>query len=45
MQFLLHEDHFYRYFSHWSPMVRAYFHRLLCWRVARLNADPLPVES
>jgi hypothetical protein len=45
MQFLLHEDYFYRYFSHWSPMVRAYFHRLLCWRVARLQTEPLAVES
>ncbi|KAL1968364.1 hypothetical protein VTN77DRAFT_1893 [Rasamsonia byssochlamydoides] len=43
--FLLHEDFFYRYFSHWSPMVRAYFHRLLCWRVARFNSDPSPTDS
>lgn len=39
-QFLLHDDYFYTYFSHWNPMVRAYFHRLLCWRVARLNSNP-----
>lgn len=43
--FLLHEDYFYHYFSHWSPMVRAYFHRLLCWRVARYNSDPSPTDS
>jgi hypothetical protein len=41
---LLEEDFFYEYFSHWSPMVRAYFHRLLCWRVARFHNDPSPVD-
>lgn len=44
-QFLLHDDYFYTYFSHWNPMVRAYFQRLICWRVARFSANPTPVES
>lgn len=44
-QFLLHDDYFYTYFSHWNPMVRSYFHRLLCWRVARFNTDPAPIDS
>uniref|UniRef100_A0A093VG36 Uncharacterized protein n=2 Tax=Talaromyces marneffei PM1 TaxID=1077442 RepID=A0A093VG36_TALMA len=44
-RFLLHDDYFYTYFSHWNPMVRAYFLRLICWRVARFNANPTPVES
>lgn len=43
--FLLHESLLYSYFSHWSPMVRAYFQRLLCWRVARFNDDPTPLDS
>lgn len=43
--FLLHESWFYHYFNHWSPMVRSYFHRLLCWRVARLKDEPSPVDS
>ncbi|KAI9367425.1 hypothetical protein BJX61DRAFT_305524 [Aspergillus egyptiacus] len=43
--FLLDEPLFYHYFSHWSPMVRAYFHRLLCWRLARFNSDPSPLDS
>ncbi|OKL63300.1 hypothetical protein UA08_01293 [Talaromyces atroroseus] len=30
---------------HWNPMVRSYFHRLLCWRLARFNADPTPADS
>jgi hypothetical protein len=42
--FLLSEDVFYHYFSHWSPMVRAYFHRLLCWRVARCPDDLSSVD-
>lgn len=34
---LLLEDFFQAQFSHWCPMVRAYFMRLLCWRVARVE--------
>ena len=37
--FLLDEHHFDTRFNHWSPMVRAYFMRLLCWRVARSHED------
>lgn len=43
--FLLHESLFYHYFNHWSPMVRAYFHRLLCWRIGRYNGEPSPLNS
>jgi hypothetical protein len=43
--FLLEEPLFYHYFSHWSPMVRAYFQRLLCWRLSRFNEDPSPLDS
>ncbi|PIG83386.1 hypothetical protein AARAC_006283 [Aspergillus arachidicola] len=43
--FLLKESLFYHYFCHWSPMVRAYFHRLLCWRLGRFNGDPSPLDS
>ncbi|KAI9172127.1 UPF0592 membrane protein [Paramyrothecium foliicola] len=32
---LLAEDTFHTYFTHWCPMVRAYYHRLLCWRICR----------
>jgi hypothetical protein len=45
LDFLLHEPTFYHYFNHWSPMVRAYFHRLLCWRVGRFNTDPSSLDS
>ena len=36
---LLDEDIFERTFSHWCPMVRAYFMRLICWRVGRYDGD------
>lgn len=45
LNFLLHEPVFYHYFNHWSPMVRAYYHRVLCWRVGRFNGDPSPLDS
>lgn len=45
LEFLLFEPIFFHYFNHWSPMVRAYFHRLLCWRIGRYNGDPTPLDS
>ncbi len=36
---LLQENFFHQQFSHWCPMVRAYFMRLLCWRVARVEGN------
>lgn len=45
LDFLLHEPVFYHYFNHWSSMVRAYFHRLLCWRVGRFNGEPSSLDS
>ncbi|KAF5026498.1 hypothetical protein F66182_1420 [Fusarium sp. NRRL 66182] len=32
---LLTEETFNEYFNHWCPMVRAYYQRLLCWRMCR----------
>jgi len=37
LKFLLDKDHFESRFSHWSPMVRSYYMRLLAWRVARCH--------
>lgn len=31
-------------FNHWSPMVRAYYMRLLCWRVGRFDGECSPGE-
>ena len=32
---LLRDDMFQSKFNHWCPMVRAYFMRLVCWRIGR----------
>lgn len=37
--FLLEPEFFTSRFNHWCPMVRAYFQRLLCWRVARFDGE------
>ena len=39
LNWLLEEDFAYRQFNHWCPMVRAYYMRLLCWRVARFDGE------
>lgn len=36
---LLSENVFCRGFLHWCPLVRAYFMRLLCWKVARIDGS------
>ncbi|KAL2270088.1 hypothetical protein VTJ83DRAFT_2272 [Remersonia thermophila] len=35
LEWLLSEAVFARFFNHWCPMVRAYYMRLLCWRICR----------
>ncbi|GJN73085.1 hypothetical protein PLICBS_007161 [Purpureocillium lilacinum] len=35
LDWLLTEDTFNTFFNNWCPMVRAYYHRLLCWRICR----------
>ncbi len=37
LDWLLAKDTFERHFNHWCPMVRAFFMRLLIWRVARID--------
>lgn len=39
MNVLLDPDVFESRFNHWCPMVRAYFMRLLCWRVGRYDGE------
>lgn len=36
---LLDPEIFESRFNHWSPMVRAYYMRLLCWRVGRFDGE------
>ena len=45
LDFILSEDHFQQQFNHWCPMVRAYYMRLLCWRVARLDGQESALNS
>ncbi|TPX16584.1 uncharacterized protein E0L32_003878 [Thyridium curvatum] len=35
INWLLSEEVFEKFFNNWCPMVRAYYMRLLCWRVCR----------
>ena len=42
---LLSEDNFARQFNHWCPMVRAYFMRLLIWRIGRLDGTDSEVNT
>jgi len=37
---LLSEEIFEKFFNNWCPMVRAYYMRLLCWRVCRDSGSP-----
>ena len=37
LDFLLEPSFFQGRFNHWCPMVRAYYMRLLCWRIARFD--------
>jgi len=39
LDWLLDPTVFNQHFCHWSPMVRHYFYRLLCWRVARYDGE------
>jgi Protein of unknown function (DUF1765) len=39
LDWILEPAFFEKHFNHWCPMVRHYFHRLICWRVARYDGD------
>ncbi|KAI1592584.1 repeatdomain containing protein [Pyrenophora tritici-repentis] len=42
--FLLEPEFFESRFNHWCPMVRSYFMRLICWRVARYDGQETEAE-
>lgn len=46
LNWLLSEEYAYRQFNHWCPMVRAYYQRLLVWRLAKCEgiASDLDLE-
>lgn len=39
LDWLLAEDTFHANFNHWCPMVRAFYMRLIVWKIARLNVS------
>ena len=39
LDWLLAEDIFHANFNHWCPMVRAFYMRLVVWRIARLSGS------
>ena len=39
LDWLLAEDTFHTNFNHWCPMVRAFYMRLVVWKIARLNSS------
>ena len=41
---ILEQGFFDEHFCHWSPMVRHYYYRLLCWRVARCDGEASEVD-
>ena len=43
LEILLEPAQFETSFSHYCPLVRTYYHRLLCWRIARCD-DKLEVD-
>jgi hypothetical protein len=45
LDLLLEPEFFESSFNHWCPMVRSYFMRLLCWRVARFDGEDSEVET
>lgn len=44
LDWLLEPQFFAQFFNHWSPMVRHYFYRLLCWRLGRCDGSPSEVD-
>lgn len=44
LDWLLSEEVFSKFFNHWCPMVRAYYMRLLCWRICRDSGSSNEVD-
>lgn len=45
LEWLLAEETFDKFFNHWCPMVRAYYMRLLCWRLCRDDGDASSLDT
>ncbi|KAM4059579.1 protein family UPF0592 [Hirsutella rhossiliensis] len=44
LEWLLTEETFNSFFNNWCPMVRAYYQRLLCWRICRDDGNANEVD-
>lgn len=45
LDWLLTEETFGTFFNHWCPMVRAYYMRLLCWRLCRDDGESTDLDT
>ncbi len=45
LDWLLTEETFDKFFNHWCPMVRAYFMRLICWRLCRDDGEASALDT
>ncbi|TVY65579.1 UPF0592 membrane protein, partial [Lachnellula suecica] len=45
LEWLLTDETFDKYFNHWCPMVRAYYMRLLCWRLCRDDGEATALDT
>ncbi|KAF4544956.1 hypothetical protein BFW01_g2470 [Lasiodiplodia theobromae] len=45
LNFLLEPGFFESRFNHWCPMLRAYYMRLLCWRISRFDGEATDCDS
>ncbi|KAI9796247.1 MAG: hypothetical protein M1833_006416 [Piccolia ochrophora] len=45
VDWLLSDAIFEKFFFHWCPIIRAYYMRLLCWRVARADGGPSTADE
>ncbi len=45
LEWLLHEDTFEKFFLSWCPMMRAYYMRLLAWRVCRFDGTATQLDT
>ncbi|PQE28180.1 family UPF0592 protein [Rutstroemia sp. NJR-2017a WRK4] len=45
LDWLVTEETFDKFFNHWCPMVRAYYMRLLCWRLCREDGETTDLDT
>jgi len=45
IEWLASESVFEQLFNHWCPMVRAYYMRLLCWRLCRYDGEASQLDT